>query len=219
MKPIISIFAISILFVGCGPKIPLKEIPLTPAIDFCADLEKNFHQIDKFKGGQITVQNGIVEGKKIFKKTIGFDQKYPIRIILDPLEDKQYKHIGIELFFRMDASNFPAENLPVKSFSYTINILDDNECRRINQNLYECYISEKIMADSCSGGIREVKGYEIFWDAEFSVKARSIYHLDESVINQNVSAPSDKSNCKLTLNGNWSDYTGGQKFHCDFEVY
>jgi hypothetical protein len=218
MGKFISRIIYSIITIGCIVQCKVQSPPILPSpIDVCSEINNKFYQIDKYKEAQITVLNGVVMGKKITKKNIGYDQKYPLRVNLFPLEEKQYKHIGIEFFFRMDASNFMAENLPVKSFSYKINILDDNECRRINQNLYECYVSEKIMADLCSGGIREVSGYEIIWSTEFSIKARSVYQVDEREINQNVGGSQITDNCNFTLLGSWSDYTSGQIFNCELE--
>jgi hypothetical protein len=179
----------------------------------CRELRESFIQKIKINERQLRVLSKD-DGRKLKPKFIDDDIKFPIRVEIDNSYVSGYSLTSLEFNFLITAAQMNLK-IPLREVIISANIMDENDCRKISNSLYECYLSQKKLSRLLAHTDLDVNGYDILHQSTFSIKVRAVYEGVITTGGHNTPGETLGFNCGWRESGYWSNYTEGFLFDCN----
>lgn len=210
-------FILVSIWYGCGPSTQLSkqvnENTGTTLDQKCKELKELFIQKVKINERPSRVLRKD-DGRKVKPKFIDDDIKFPVRVEIDDSYFSGYSIRSLEFSFLITAAQVNME-IPLREVTIFVNLMDENDSRRVSNSIWECYLSQKKLSRLLANSNFNVNGEDILHQSTFSIKVRSIYEGVVTSTVQNTASQSMMYNCQWSESGYWSNYTDGFLFDCN----
>lgn len=205
------------IWYGCGTSTQLSnqvnENTETTLDQKCKELKELFIQKVKINERPSKVLRKD-DGRKVKPKFIDDDIKFPVRVEIDDSYFSGYSMRSLEFSFLITAAQVNME-IPLREVTIFVNLMDENDSRRVSNSIWECYLSQKKLSRLLANSNFNVNGEDILHQSTFSIKVRSIYEGVVTSTVQNTASQSVMYNCQWSESGYWSNYTDGFLFDCN----